>query len=140
MVYSSFDEFVNRILKESLIGGNISSTSYSPAKPQFQKQVKKINNNVEEVESNQTPPPSQTKNTKNNGNDQSSNEIKNLIAQMKEDEKKGEEFQKKLIATLTAQQKAPISTTATQQPSTQTNIPTSGNIDIKQILAGLVNK
>jgi hypothetical protein len=129
MLYSSFDQFVNKILKESLIGGNISSTYVSPAQPQKQKTKE---GETEEAEATQPPQPTQQKNAPS---DQTSNDIKALIAQMKEDEKKNEEFQKKLIATQTAQQKAV--TSQTQQPTTQANIPPSGNIDIKQILSAL---
>jgi hypothetical protein len=132
MFYSSFDEFVNKILKESLIGGNISSTSISPAQPQLKKQVNKTKQGYVQPE-----PPTQPiqNNQQKAQSDQTSNDIKALIAQMKEDEKKNEEFQKKLIATQTAQQKSV--TAQTQQPTTQTNIPPSGNIDIKQILSAL---
>lgn len=131
MLYSSFDQFVNKILKESLVGGNVSSTSISPAQPQIKKNINKTKQNY--VES-QPPTQPQQNNQQKTQDTQTSNDIKALIAQMKEEEKKNDEFQKKLIATQAAQQKA---TTATQQPTTQTNIPPSGNIDIKQILSAL---
>lgn len=133
MLYSSFDQFVNRILRESLVGGNISSTSISPAQPQIKKNI----NKTKQVSNESQPPTQPQQNNQQKSQDtQTSNDIKALIAQMKEDEKKNEEFQKKLIATQTAQQKA-TATTQTQQPTTQTNIPPSGNIDIKQILSAL---
>lgn len=144
MIQSRFDTFVNKILRESLQGGNITSTSVGPAKPQDIEEPQETSEDDTEQEGEQLPIPNTQQSTKQQANPQQVTSsgtddaaIKALITQMKEDAKKQEEFQKKLIATQTAAMKS----NPTQQTAAGTNvpIPTTGNVNPSQVLNNLLN-
>jgi hypothetical protein len=144
MIQSRFDTFVNKILRESLQGGNITSTSVGPAKPQDIVDPQETVEDDTEQEGEQLPIPNTQQSTKQQANPQQVTSsgtddaaIKALITQMKEDAKKQEEFQKRLIATQTAAMK----NNPTQQTAAATNVPTpvTGNSNSSQILNNLLN-
>jgi hypothetical protein len=145
MIQSRFDAFVNKILRESLQGGNITSTSVGPARPQDIEDGQETTEDDVEQDGAQLPIPNTQQSTKqqttpqqvaNNKTDDAA--IKALISQMREDAKKQEEFQKKLIATQTAAMKS----NPTQQTTAATNVPNApatGNANVSQILNNLLN-
>ena len=151
MIQSKFDMLVNRILKESLMGGSFTSSGGVIAKPQ-ETQADNETTDQENDQEQQLPIPSaqqtvqktpqQQNVTANNSND--ADVIKALMSQMKDDsnkqeefQKKLEEFQKKLIATQTA---AAMKTVPTQQTTSATTNPPpiAGNLDTKQVLSNLM--
>ena len=143
MIQSKFDMLVNRILKESLMGGNFTSAGGAVAKPQ-ETQVDDESLDQETDQEEQLPIPStqqtaQKTPQQQNAASNSSNDadaIKALITQMKDDAKKQEEFQKKLIATQTAAMKS----APTQQTTSSTTNPPpiAGNLDTKQVLSNIL--
>jgi hypothetical protein len=144
MIQSKFDMLVNRILKESLMGGNFTSAGGAIAKPQETQADDESLDQETDQEKEQLPIPSTQQTAQKTPQQQnvasnSSNDadaIKALITQMKDNANKEEEFQKKLIATQTAAMKsAPTqqTTSATTNPP-----PIAGNLDTKQVLSNLM--
>lgn len=136
MIESKFDAFVNKILKESLQGGNIASTKVSAYIPQpTQGQQKTGSREITQTTDSriQAPQPS------SNNSQEEVKSIQALINQLKDDSKKNEENNKKLIATLTNQSKS-VPTTPTTQPTTQqaANIPQPVNSQSSQALNNLL--
>jgi hypothetical protein len=147
MIQSRFDTFVNKILRESLQGGNITSTSVGPAKPQDidDSQETTEDDGGEEIE--QLPIPNTQQSTKqqtpvqqvasNASDDVTKKAEMDYMKKLEDFLKKQEEFQKKTIATQTAAMK----TNPTQQTVGATNVqaPTTGNVNVAQALNNLLN-
>lgn len=146
MIQSRFDTFVNKILRESLQGGNITSTSVGPAKPQDIEDSQETSEDGEQ-ENEQLPIPNTQQSTKqqtpvqqvasNASDDVTKKAEMDYMKKLEDFLKKQEEFQKKTIATQTAAMK----TNPTQQTVGATNvpIPTTGNVNPSQVLNNLLN-
>jgi hypothetical protein len=146
MIQSRFDTFVNKILRESLQGGNITSTSVGPAKPQDIEDSQETSEDGEQ-ENEQLPIPNTQQSTKqqtpvqqvasNTSDDATKKAEMDYMKKLEDFLKKQEEFQKKTIATQTAAMK----TNPTQQTAAGTNvpIPTTGNVNPSQVLNNLLN-
>ena len=146
MIQSRFDTFVNKILRESLQGGNITSTSVGPAKPQDIEDSQETSEDGEQ-ENEQLPIPHTQQSTKqqtpvqqvasNASDDVTKKAEMDYMKKLEDFLKKQEEFQKKTIATQTAAMK----TNPTQQTVGATNVqaPTTGNVNVAQVLSNLLN-
>jgi len=146
MIQSRFDTFVNKILRESLQGGNITSTSVGPAKPQDIEDSQETSEDGEQ-ENEQLPIPNTQQSTKqqtpvqqvasNASDDVTKKAEMDYMKKLEDFLKKQEEFQKKTIATQTAAMK----TNPTQQTVGATNVqaPTTGNVNVAQALNNLLN-
>lgn len=143
MKLSNFDIFVNKILKESLIGGSVSSTSVKPAEAQeeikpFYKNVKKQGESQQIQGSNITEPPQEKQEPVEQDID-STEQIdtqENILTQMKDDSKKRDEFEKKFIAALTNMAKS--TQTPTPQPQQPVAQPTP-ILNPKQMFGGNIS-
>lgn len=168
MIESKFDSLVNRILKESLQGGNVSSTKFSPAVPpvsnerptiqpkdmrgQQQQQpvgMKQLPTGIKEP----TNPEKPTDLEKPMGLDEPTVDQgestqdaaamqKNILDQLKDDSKKNELYNKQIMALLAVNTKQPpASTSATPQtPNTPqaSNTLQASNSQSKQVLSDLL--
>lgn len=126
MKLSDFDTFVNKILKESLMSGGVSSTSVKPA--EAQKETKPVvpsgkQDDQQQVQVDQTTEPSQEGEQpveqEVDGSEQQGTQ-EDILSQMKDDAKKRDEFEKKFIAALTNMNRNVQTTTPqVQQTTTQ---------------------
>jgi hypothetical protein len=108
---SNFDIFVNKILKESLASGRVSSTSFKPAEAQketktvpilktqdgknVQQQQRQVYQNTEPAQETEQPVEQEV-----DGSEQQDAQ-EDILSQLKDDSKKRDEFEKKFIAVLT---------------------------------------
>ncbi len=130
MKLSNFDIFVNKILKESLASGGVSSTSFKPAEAQKETRTVPIlktqsGQNVQQQQtqvSQTTEPPQETEQPLEqevDGSEQQDSQ-EDILSQLKDDSKKRDEFEKKFIAALTNMNRTAQTTTPqVQQATTQ---------------------
>ena len=147
----TFDQLVNQILKEALVSSIPAVQTKEKEVPvsQPQKKVQDIGQTQQQQQQSEpvTGTPAQTEEPEPQDTQDSSAAVEDLTKQMADTAKKEEERSKKehddfakLIATLTATQRAqqPATTQTTQTPQTPqapaTNIP-----NMQQIIAGLQN-
>lgn len=126
--HSKFEELVNRVLKESMYGGNVSSMPTNPQQqavaalaPQVQQSGAQDLNKQLEVAKKET------------------EEAKKQSDELKKERKNLEDYQKKMVAIQAqAASKTPQTPTQTSQTTPTSNAPIAG-ANVQQVIQNLLN-